>query len=131
MQAGPIIFFDGVCNLCNSTVDFLIQRDKNKILRYASLQGTSASKLLTKAYTEDLNTVVFYQEGKIYTKSEAIIRALIALGPPYSLTSIFLIFPDLILNFFYTLIAKNRYRLFGKKDTCRLPTPSERELFLD
>ena len=131
MNKGPILFFDGVCNLCNSTVDFLIERDSNQVIKYSSLQGKTASELLTGKYTQDLNTVVLYQDGKIYTKSEAVIRALIHLGPKYALSSIFLVIPGFIRDFFYNLIAKNRYRIWGKKDTCRLPTQSERKLFLD
>lgn len=131
MDNHPILFFDGVCNLCNSTVDFLIQRDHNKIIRYASLQGETAKKTLAEKYFTDLNTVVLYQDGQIYTKSEAIIRALIHLGPKYALASIFLIIPGFIRDFFYTLIAKNRYRFWGKRDTCRLPTHAEKKLFLD
>lgn len=131
MNKGPILFFDGVCNLCNSTVDFLIERDSNQVIKYSSLQGKTASEILSGKYTQDLNTVVLYQNGKIYIKSEAVIRALIHLGPKYALSSIFLIIPGFIRDFFYNLIAKNRYRIWGKKDTCRLPTQSERKLFLD
>lgn len=131
MTKDPILFFDGVCNLCNSTVDFLIERDVHHVIKYSSLQGKTASELLTEKYTQDLNTVVLYQDGKIYTKSEAVIRALMHLGPKYAITRIFLIIPGFIRNFFYNLIAKNRYRIWGQKDTCRLPTESEKKLFLD
>lgn len=131
MSSHSIIFFDGFCNLCNNTVDFFILRDQNQFIKYAPLQGETAMKLLGKKYTEDLHTVIFYQDKKIYIKSEAIIRALIVLGPKYALSSILLVIPTFIRDFFYTLIAKNRYRFFGKKDSCRLPTAQERKLFLD
>lgn len=127
----PIVFFDGVCNLCNNTVDFLIQKDRSQFIRYASLQGKTASEFLSKKHVNDLNTVVLLQDGVIYTKSEAIIRALILLGPKYALSSIFLVIPEFIRDIFYNLIAKNRYKIWGKKDTCRLPSQSEKKLFLD
>jgi predicted DCC family thiol-disulfide oxidoreductase YuxK len=126
-----IIFFDGVCNLCNKAVDFFIKRDIGGYIHYAPLQGTTAKEVLDSKVTDDLNTVVFYQEGKVYYKSEAILRALVLLGPKYALTSLFLIVPEFIRDFFYDLIAKNRYKIFGKKETCRLPLPHEKKLFLD
>lgn len=131
MNKGPILFFDGVCNLCNNTVDFIIQRDTNQIIKYASLQGKTANELLGSSYTQELHTVVFYQDQKIYIRSEAVIRALILLGPKYALSSILLVIPSFIRDFFYNLVAKNRYRIWGKRDTCRLPTASEKKLFLD
>lgn len=126
-----IIFFDGVCNLCNSTVDFIITRDTNQMIQYAPLQGVNARKYIGDKLVQNLNTVTFYQDGKIYTKSEAIIRVLSLLGPKYALLSIFLLLPTFIRDFFYDLVAKNRYRFWGKRDTCRLPSPAEKKLFLD
>lgn len=131
MQKSPILFFDGKCSLCNKSVDFFIEKDKGQLIRYAPLQGTTAKELLDYTYIQDLNTVVFYQNEIIYTKSEAIIRALIVLGPKYALTSIFLIIPGFIRDILYNLISKNRYRFWGKRETCRLPSQSEKKLFLD
>lgn len=126
-----ILFFDGVCSLCNSAVDFFISNDKNKMLKYSPLQGITAKKLLEPQYINDLNTVVLYQNGKIYTKSEAIIRGLSSISLFYRPLIFSLILPVKLRDFIYDLIAKNRYKFFGKKDSCRLPTPEERELFLD
>ena len=126
-----IIFFDGVCNLCNSTVDFFITNDKKRKFRYAPLQGTSAPKYIGNKACEDLNSVVLYYNGKCYFKSQAILRALIILGFPFSLMAIFIIVPTIISNCFYDFVAKNRYKFFGQKNTCRIATPEEKELFLD
>lgn len=126
-----IIFFDGVCNLCNKTVDFFITKDQARKFRYAPLQGRSASEYIGKTATRDLNSVVLYYEGKSYYKSKAIFKALWILGLPYSLLAIFSMIPTPISDYFYDLIAKNRYRLFGKENTCRIPTPEEKSLFLD
>lgn len=131
MEDHPILFFDGVCNLCNKVVDFFIKKDTNQIIRYSSLQGETAKKLLDPKLINELNTVVFFEKGKTYTKSEAVIRALIHLGPKYALTSIFLVLPSFFRDPFYNLVAKTRYKFFGKRDSCRLPTHSEKKLFLD
>jgi predicted DCC family thiol-disulfide oxidoreductase YuxK len=126
-----VIFFDGVCNLCNSAIDFFIKRDKYKSIRYASLQSEFAKNNLDKHFHEDLDTVVLLLDGRLYTRSEAILRALILLGPPYSIARLFLLLPKFLSDSVYKLIAKFRYRLFGEMDTCRLPTPSEKSLFLE
>ena len=126
-----IIFFDGVCNLCNTTIDFFIKRDNKKKFRYGPLQGTSSANYVGKAATEDLNSVVLYYNGKCYFKSKAILKALTILGPPYSFLAIFSILPKGLSDYFYDLIAQNRYRLFGQKNTCRIPTKEEKSLFLD
>jgi predicted DCC family thiol-disulfide oxidoreductase YuxK len=131
MEDHPILFFDGVCNLCNKVVDFFIQKDQNQVIRYSSLQGETAKQLLDPKLIENMNTVVFLEKGITYIKSEAVIRALIHLGPKYALSSIFLVFPSFVRDPFYNLVAATRYKFFGKRDSCRLPTHSEKKLFLD
>lgn len=126
-----IVFFDGVCGLCNKTVDFLIQKDTNKVLRYAPLQGYTARRLLSKMYIEDLDSVVYYRDGKYLVRSSAVLRLLLDVGGWWKLLSIFLILPAFVRDFVYYAIATRRYKWFGKSDTCRLPSKKERELFLD
>lgn len=126
-----ILFFDGVCNLCNGAVDFFIRHDKNKVLKYAPLQGESAAKTLSGSLTNELSTVVLYHQGKTYIKSSAVLKTLTLIGGIYSFLGIFQIIPQGILDTIYDFVARNRYRFFGKKDSCRLPTSEERQLFLD
>lgn len=128
---GPILYFDGVCNLCNSTIDFFISQDSREIFRYAPLQSKSALKNLEKKYTNDLDTVVLFYNGKLYSKSQAILKALVILGAPYSISIILQVIPRFISDSIYSIIAKNRYKLFGQKKTCRLPTAREKKLFLN
>jgi predicted DCC family thiol-disulfide oxidoreductase YuxK len=123
-----IIFFDGVCILCNGSVDFLLKHDKRKLFKYATLQSEGARKFLHDMgyqYDDNLSgnddTIVFYDEGKIYTRSAAIIRIASLLGFPYSMASISKIFPLSYRDRAYNLISRKRYSWFGRKDQCRLP----------
>lgn len=128
-----IIFFDGVCGLCNHFVDFVIQEDKAKTIKYAPLQGPTASDKLGASEKESLETVRVFDpmSQKIYDRSGAIVRTLCSLGGFWRVFGTLLILtPRTIRDSGYDLVAKHRYRLFGKKDACRLPTPAERDLFL-
>ena len=126
-----VIFFDGVCNLCNRTVDFLIRRDKNRVLRYAPLQGKAAKDLLDPAMIQALPSVVFMDKNGAHQRSSAVIRAAAKLGGMWPLMKALLIIPRPIRDAIYSWIGRNRYRWFGKRDSCRLPTPQERAMFLD
>lgn len=123
-----IIFFDGVCNLCNGFVDFLLKFDRYQRFQVASLQGETAKKILPESYHKELSTVVLLNQGKLYTKATAVLLVLSELGPAWKLIKIFHYFP--FKDFVYGLIAKNRYRIFGKRVTCRLPTEAEKTRFL-
>jgi predicted DCC family thiol-disulfide oxidoreductase YuxK len=126
-----IVFFDGVCNLCNALVDFLVRHDRRHVLRFASLQGNTARELLGPGAGENLSSVVFYQNGSISTESLAVIRILSRLGGPWGLLSLLRVIPSFLRDPIYGFVARNRYRWFGKRETCRLPSPDERALFLD
>lgn len=126
-----IVFFDGVCHLCNSTVDFIILRDKKRKLYYAPLQGYAAKKLLSKVEYEDLDSIVFYSKGRRFVKSTAILKIMTSLGGLWSLMGVFYIFPRFFRDFVYAGVAKRRYHWFGKSESCRMPLPHERKLFLD
>lgn len=126
-----ILFFDGVCGLCNWSIDFVLARDRRGDFQFAPLQGETAQSLLEPADTADLNTVVLWVNGRAYRKSAAVVRVLWQLDPVWKCAGTLLwLIPLPIRNLGYTLVARNRYRMFGKKDTCRLPTPQERARFL-
>lgn len=129
-----IIFFDGVCNLCNGFIDFVIRRDKDKNIYYASLQseiGVYILKEYNVELTDNFSTIYFLNNGKLYHRSTAILYVLNNLNFFYRIFSKFsLIFPERFRNFVYDYISRNRYRFFGKKETCRLPSIEERDQFL-
>tara|TARA_X000001036_G_C20524935_1_gene743709 strand:- start:512 stop:919 length:408 start_codon:yes stop_codon:yes gene_type:complete len=129
-----IIFFDGVCSFCNSTVDFIWKNNKKRNLYYSSLQSDFSKKELLKKGIDDfdLNTI-YYDDGfSLYKKSEAVFRILKNLDGLYPIIgNIGLLFPKVIANFFYDIIAKYRYRIMGKRKLCRVPSIDERKYFID
>lgn len=126
-----ILFFDGVCGLCNKAVDFVLVRDHRGQIKFAPLQGDTAKSLLTPADLQDLNTMVFWVKGNTYRKSAAAVRVLWRLGTLWQIVGTLLwLIPLPLRNLGYTLVARNRYRFFGKKETCRMPTKEERLRFL-
>ncbi len=125
-----IIFFDGFCGICNRFIDFLISRRTGKHLYFSPLQGDAAKALLPQEYLAQ-DTIIFKTEKKIYIKSTAALQIIASLGGLWKLVLIFLIVPAFIRNFVYDVIARNRYKWFGKKEACRIPTPAERAQFLD
>jgi len=128
----PIVFFDGVCGLCNSSVDFVLRHDRPGRLRFAPLQGEAAARLLPTADREDLGSLVLWDEGRMYRRSSAIVRILWRLGLFWRiLGGLLWVVPAPLRNAGYRLVAALRYHMFGKKSVCRLPTPAERDRFLD
>jgi predicted DCC family thiol-disulfide oxidoreductase YuxK len=127
-----IVFFDGVCNFCNSTVDTIYKRNKKRDIHFASLQSDFARDFLSKhgISSTDLDTIIYYSEGKFYTKSSAVLQLSKKLSIPYNLLPAFLIVPRFLRDAVYSWIAKNRYRFWGKKETCRIPTEEEKAQFL-
>lgn len=130
---GPILYFDGVCNLCNSTVQFLIRNDKKEMLRFASLQSKKGLEAQQAAAKEGVvgDSVLFFYKGKFYNRSGAIIRVLAYLGGFWRLIVVTYVIPPLLRDALYSWIAKNRFRWFGKREECMLPTPELRQRFLD
>lgn len=128
-----IVFFDGVCNLCNASVDFLMRKDRHKRLKYASLQSELAKDILPGYNVDpaDLDSFAFLTEGKVHQRSSAALKVTTKLGGGYPLLGAFWIVPKFIRDAVYNFIARNRYKWFGKKDSCRVPTPEERALFLE
>ena len=128
-----VILFDGVCNLCNVFVKFIIKRDKKKRFGFAALQSDYA-KTIEKKYglnLTDLNTVILIKDSKVYTKSSAVLHIARGLGLPYSLAICFFIIPAFIRNYVYGFVAKNRYRWFGKLNTCILPPEDLKGRFIE
>jgi|SRR5436190_3984708 len=126
MVEHPILFFDGVCGLCNASVDFVMKRDTKDVFRYAPLQGETAAEHLSAQEREDLNSVVLKTSEGYYRYTSAIVRILWKLPGIWPVLGTLLwLIPRPIRNSGYRLVAKNRYRFFGKKETCRLPTPEE------
>ena len=128
-----LILFDGVCNLCSNSVQFVIKRDKSKRYHFASLQSQTGQKLLweNNMNAENFDSFILLERGKIYTKSTAALRVAITLGWFWWMLGIFLVVPVPIRNAVYNYIAKNRYKWYGKKEECWIPTPELKERFLD
>ncbi len=129
----PILFFDGVCNLCNQAVQIYIRRDTEGKLRFASLQSDLAQELLPQLGIdpEDMTSLVFVQDNKAYLRSEGALRADAYLGGLQGAFSNALrIFPLWLRDGVYRIISQNRYRWFGKQESCMLPRPEWKERFL-
>jgi predicted DCC family thiol-disulfide oxidoreductase YuxK len=126
----PIVFFDGVCGLCNGFVDRLMRWDRKHVLRYATLQGTTAAAQLPATHTQELSTIVYFDGRQVYTRSDAALRIVIRLGGAWKLAGAFFVIPRFARDAVYNWVARNRYQWFGKHDSCRLPSPEERTLFL-
>lgn len=116
-----IVFFDGVCNLCSNLVQWLIKRDRKGVLCYAPLQGETAKEILMPEKWQKIDSIVFYVDGRFYSKSSAVLKIFSQLGFPYSAAILFFVFPRFIRDFVYDWVARNRYRWFGKKSECWLP----------
>ena len=127
-----IILFDGVCNLCNEAVNFVIKRDTGNVFKFTPLQEKQGVLLLkTHAVdTQKLDSIVLIENEKVYVKSSAALRIARKMSNLWPLFFVFLIIPSFIRDGVYDFIAKNRYKWFGKKEQCMIPTPGLREKFL-
>ena len=131
-DSNPLILFDGICNLCNVLVQFILKRDARKMFRFASLQSESGQNLLIQygLPLESFDTFVLIQENKIYLRSTAAIQIARQLGWIWKIGFLFRMVPRPIRDFIYSLIANNRYRLFGEKEVCMIPSPGMKDRFL-
>jgi predicted DCC family thiol-disulfide oxidoreductase YuxK len=127
-----IILFDGECNLCNASIDFVMRNDPKRYFRFGSLQSAVAQAFLISLghAVEDYSSVVLIEDGRISTASTAALRIAKKLKMPYSLLGIFRIVPRVIRDPIYSFIARNRYRWFGRRKTCRIPTEAETSRFI-
>lgn len=128
-----VVLFDGVCNLCNGFVQFAIRRDRKKNLSFSSLQSNFSKNLLLQNGLNGsyLDSLVFYKNGKIYTRSGAALRITKELDGLWPIAYSLMIIPYPIRDLVYDFIAKKRYKWFGKKDRCMVPTPELKERFLE
>jgi predicted DCC family thiol-disulfide oxidoreductase YuxK len=128
----PIVLFDGVCNLCNSSVQFLIKNDKKNILLFASLQSEAGQALLKKfdLPTNVFNSFVLVDGEQIYLRSSAALKVASYLGGFWKVLQVLWIIPRFVRDGVYNLIAKNRYKWFGKKTECMIPTLELKARFL-
>lgn len=127
-----IIIFDGVCNLCNASVDFVIRRDSKGYFQFTANQNEAGRRILTEKGLDpdDVSTIYLYENGKLYNKSTAALRIARKLPFPWKLGYVFMIIPAFLRNIVYDFIARNRYKWMGKKDSCRLPSPEEAARFV-
>lgn len=125
-----VIFFDGICHLCNGFVDAVISRDPRHHYLFAPLQGSTAEELLSAEDRLKLDTVVYFEAGKIYRKSAAVLKIVSGLGGVYKLLALAWIIPGPLRDIAYNYIAKNRYNWFGEREFCRLPTATEKAYLL-
>lgn len=132
MEEKPIILFDGVCNFCNGAVNFIIRQDKKKVFRFAALQSATGQALLEKhgLPSTALNSFVLIERGKAYEKTTAALKVANHLPFYWRWTKVFWIIPAPVRDLFYNTIARNRYKWFGKKEECMIPSPELRSRFL-
>lgn len=132
-MTNPVILFDGVCNLCNASVQFVIKRDRKNTFRFASLQSAIGQKLLQQVglHQQSLYSVIVIQNGKVFQRSRAALEIARSMDGLWPLLYIFIIVPPFIRNAVYDWIARNRYKWFGVQQSCLMPTPAMKERFLD
>lgn len=130
-----LILFDGVCNLCNSSVLYVIKRDKKNLFLFAPLQSDIGKTIINEFNIDTVQTdsIILYKakERRIYHKSSAALHIAKRLNFPSNLMTVFFIVPAFLRNYIYNYVAKNRYKWYGKKDACMIPTPELKSKFLE
>lgn len=131
-SSAPIMLFDGVCNVCNASVQFILKNERAPEVQFASLQSARGKDLVAKhGLSGDVNTVVLIDGDRVFTRSSAVVHAMKRLrGAWPALAWLMWIVPKPLRDVGYILFARNRYRLFGKRDECMVPTPELRARFL-
>ncbi len=131
-RENAIILFDGVCNFCNDSVNFIIERDSKNYFKFAPLQSQIAEDLLRthKIDVNETDSIVLIENGSAHTFSTSALKIARHLSGMWSSLYVFIVVPKFIRDFFYKLFARYRYKLFGKRDRCMMPTPEIREKFL-
>jgi predicted DCC family thiol-disulfide oxidoreductase YuxK len=137
-DAGPVVLFDGVCNLCNASINFVLDHERGGPageLRFASLQSEAARGLLAgmgRAVPEgDPDTIALVEDGRLFERSAAALRIVRRLRWPWRMLAAFVVVPRPLRDLVYRWVARNRYRWFGKSDVCRVPTPELRARFIE
>ena len=132
-EAGTIVLFDGVCNLCNGAVQFLLRRDRRRRFRFAALQSAAGRALLAEygLPTETLETLVVLTGGRARVRSDAALHLARRLPWPWPLLAVFTILPRPLRDALYAFVARHRYRWFGRTESCMLPSAETADRFLD
>ncbi|MEN7546599.1 thiol-disulfide oxidoreductase DCC family protein [Rapidithrix thailandica] len=132
MRKTNIILFDGICNFCNDSVNFIIDHDPKKKFKFAALQSEVGRQLLRSLGQDPdkMDSIVLIEKGKVFKKSTAALKVARYLSAPWPLAYGFLIVPVFIRNLVYDWIARNRYKWFGKREQCRMPNEEEKQRFL-
>lgn len=127
-----LVLYDGVCGLCDHSVQFLLRVDRRQVLMFAPLQGETAAAMRARhpEISGDIDTVVYIEDGRVHQRSRAFVRLARQLPYPWRALSWLWIVPRPLSDLVYRLVARLRYRLFGKFDTCKIPSPEERARFL-
>ncbi len=133
LENESILLFDGVCNLCNTVVQFVIKRDSKAHFKFASLQSDLGQRLLKKhkLNPDSIDTVVLVEKNKAYIKSTAVLRLVRKFSGAWPLLFIFIIIPTALRDWAYDWVAGNRYKWYGKMDSCMMPDPGLKHRFLD
>ncbi|MBS1794492.1 MAG: thiol-disulfide oxidoreductase DCC family protein [Acidobacteria bacterium] len=127
---GAIVLFDGVCNFCDGAVRFIIERDRRDYFKFAPLESETGKELVAKHGLGGLDSIVLIEDERAFAHSTAALRIARRLSAGWPLLYVFIAVPKPIRDFFYKWFARHRYRLFGKKDECMMPTPEIRAKFL-
>lgn len=131
-SAGQVVLFDGVCNLCNGWVRFVLRRDPRRCFQFASLQSPFGAEVLQQhgLPSDYLGSILLLEAGVLFSKSDAVLRIARSLSWPWPLLSVFVAVPRRLRDVIYDWVARNRYRWFGKREVCMLPSPEEAGRFL-
>ena len=125
-----VVLFDGVCGMCNASVDFILNRDRDKKFLFSALQGKVANEQFPQE-CKDLNTIIYFRNRKILRRSSAVLHILVDLGGPWVVVWPLLLIPPFLRDLFYRIIANSRHLISKKRATCRLPSLEEKDRFLD
>ncbi len=127
-----IVLFDGHCNLCNGAVQFIIKRDKKNEFKFSSLQSEYGQKVLRQKElpSTEFDSFILLEKGVVYQKSEAALKLLDSFSMPWRIFKVFYLIPRGLRDYIYDKVAGNRYKIFGRKDKCMIPTPELKEKFL-
>jgi predicted DCC family thiol-disulfide oxidoreductase YuxK len=129
---GSIILFDGICNFCNSSVQFIIKRDPTGYFKFASLQSETGQQLLKQyGVKKEIDSLIVIEKQNVYIKSSAALQICRKLTGFWRFFSVLRVFPPIVRDYLYDIVAKNRYNWFGKRDSCMLPTAEMKKRFLD
>jgi len=130
MTEAPLLLFDGVCNLCNRSVQFVIRHDRKQVFRFAPLQGETARRILAPFGERPEGSVILVHRGILYTRSAAVLETLRLLGGAWGSLYVAKVIPKYLRDKLYDWIASHRYRWFGKREACMVPTPELQSRFL-